>query len=318
MFVLPVPGKSVAQKWSENSTLPADLIAAGQFDQAMHTLNRQIGVVNFAPLKPVFMSLYNASYCLLPQLAGGPPLTTTIQSMNGSKSFPVLFIQHSSCVDALRTGYKAVTDGPGKFKFALETFLKILRKLPFVIVDDEKQAEDINEMKLICAQYVTALRIALERRNTDDKVRQAKLLSYFTKCDLQQKHVILGLKEAIKACYSVECFKTTAGFCRKLIDLVVSSQHAEKLGQMVNMKQIKGILRLCEKTNKDKHDLDFSETESFEVCCETFTAIKKGADSVQCPYCATYYHDRFDGQVCKTCDLSKLGAQVTGLKSCRR
>lgn len=312
VFVLPLAGKSVTQKWTETCSLPADLVAAGAFDTAMHALNRKLGIVNFEPLKPLFMSLYNSSYCLLPQLSGGP-LTTRIQSIIDDKSHPCIVLKLNNCVDELKKGYQAVTDGPLKFQLALDTFLHILHMLPLVIVDTEKQAEDIDEMKLICAQYITALRLAMARAKAD-KIGQAKLAAYFTKCDLQMKHVILGLKEAIKACYGVKCLKTTAGFCRKLIDLVVSSPNAAKFQQMVDMKQIKGVLKLCEKDNTDAHNLDFSETEEFDICCESFTAIKKGTPSTRCPYCMTHYHEKFDGSVCRTCNLSKIGAKVSGMK----
>jgi hypothetical protein len=45
VFVMPTRGKGANQLWSANSTLPADLIAAGSFDMAMHVLNRSVGGV---------------------------------------------------------------------------------------------------------------------------------------------------------------------------------------------------------------------------------------------------------------------------------
>lgn len=318
-FVLPMAGKSASTKWAENSTLAHDLVAGGAFDQAMHALNRQIGVINFAPLKPLFMQVHNATFPLLPSLAGMPPFTTAMQRNSpDGKDLPVLNTSLNACVDSLKKGYQAVTDGPGKFQLALNIFTSILHTLPLVVVEHSRQQEEVNELKLIATQYITALKLALERKKTKDPVRAATLAAYFTKCNLQLKHVILGLREAIKACYNLKCYKTTAGFCRRLVDMVVSSPNSAKLEKMVNIKQIKGVLKLCEKHNEDSHKIDYSESSAFEICGETLTAVHKGNPSAQCPYCGSSYHGKYDGGLCGICGLSKIGSEVTGLRSCRK
>lgn len=47
------PGISEATLWARNSPLAADHVAAGSFETAMQLLNRQVGAVHFAPLKPL-------------------------------------------------------------------------------------------------------------------------------------------------------------------------------------------------------------------------------------------------------------------------
>ncbi|KAI5291685.1 hypothetical protein KEM55_008293, partial [Ascosphaera atra] len=68
------PGASEADIWTRNSPLAADHVAAGSFETAMQLLNRQVGAVNFAPLKPRFMEIYAASKTYLPATSGLPPL----------------------------------------------------------------------------------------------------------------------------------------------------------------------------------------------------------------------------------------------------
>lgn len=58
-YVPPTKGVPVRQHWTQNSTLPADHVAAGAFENAMTLLNKQIGIVDFAPMKPFFMQVFS-------------------------------------------------------------------------------------------------------------------------------------------------------------------------------------------------------------------------------------------------------------------
>ena len=73
------PVSSEADLWSRNSPLAADHVAAGSFDTAMQLLNRQVGAVNFAPLKERFLEIYNASRTYLPATGGLPPLVNYVR-----------------------------------------------------------------------------------------------------------------------------------------------------------------------------------------------------------------------------------------------
>src|SRR5690348_4692796 len=54
-------GSSEADLWARNSPLAVDHVAGGSFETAMQLLNRQVGAVNLAPLKPRFLEVYQAS-----------------------------------------------------------------------------------------------------------------------------------------------------------------------------------------------------------------------------------------------------------------
>jgi len=60
-FVPPTQGITDSEIWVRNSNLAADHIAAGAFESAMQLLNQQVGIVNFAPLKPIFFQIYYGS-----------------------------------------------------------------------------------------------------------------------------------------------------------------------------------------------------------------------------------------------------------------
>ena len=55
MFVAPSAGVDPRQKWTAKSAVAGEHVAAGEFDGAMKLLSRQLGIVNFKPLKQMFV-----------------------------------------------------------------------------------------------------------------------------------------------------------------------------------------------------------------------------------------------------------------------
>lgn len=87
-------GTSEAELWARNSPIAADHVAAGSFDSAMQLLNRQVGAVNFEPLKPRFMEIYQATRTYLPASTGLPPLVNyvrrTLDATDSRKVLPLI------------------------------------------------------------------------------------------------------------------------------------------------------------------------------------------------------------------------------------
>ena len=70
-FVAPTKGVPQTQIWTNGSRLVADHVRSGSFDTAFAILNEQIGAVNFAPFKKLFMFLFETSrtsYSCLPNI----------------------------------------------------------------------------------------------------------------------------------------------------------------------------------------------------------------------------------------------------------
>lgn len=311
IFVMVQEGKSARQKWAESSSLAADNIAAGDFKQAMHLLSRQIGVTNFAPLKTAFLNIYSGAHCQLVQLPGVEPYEAALQR---GDDLPEQGLKLSHCVDMLKKGYKAVTDG--QFATALDSFLSILHMLPLLVVDSPSQVKEVAELLGICREYITAMRIEQARKEAGGDVgRQAALAAYFTQCNLQAVHLALGLRVAIKQAYTAKNFKMTAGFCRRMLELCQSSTNAT-IQRIVNLRQIKTVLVQCEKTPTDAVPVDYDDTMQWLLCCDSLTPItQKQKDAPRCPYCASAFQPHLMGQLCNTCQLSKVGAQASGLKN---
>jgi len=282
----------------------------------MHLLNRQIGVINFAPLKPLFLSIYNSANALLPSMMPhcSPSNSPLMRVMDGKEDvcLPSLCFKLDHTAELIKLGYKAFLEG--KFKISSDHFVTILQQLPLIVVDKKVQEQDVLEILEICREYITAIRIEMARReDAVDPLRQSALSAYFTHCKVQPPHLLLGLKVAIKCAYTCNNFKTAGNFCRRVLDLCASNPKLNTAA--IDLKQIKGVLKVCETKNTDAKQIDYDETKVFSICCDTFTPIYKGKPDTKCPYCQSVYVSSSDGQLCKTCRLSKIGAQASGLRS---
>jgi len=102
------PGVTEPELWVRNSPFAADHVAAGSFDSAMQVgsqlisglhqtlmltiskqlLNRQLGVVHFSALRPLFLSIYRSSHTYLSPLPSLPPAISSRSSQYG-RIFPV-------------------------------------------------------------------------------------------------------------------------------------------------------------------------------------------------------------------------------------
>jgi len=317
-FFMVSAGKSARQKWSQNSTLAGDMVAAGAFDMAMHYLNRQVGIVNFAPLKPLFLAIYKSATIPLPLFPGSSTLESAMQRQSSDPDtkagtdLPLLCITLQHCTALVNQGYQAVTEG--KFIKAKRFFQDALHAIPFLVLSSQSEFADVKALIVSCRQYVTAIRLELARKEAEkDKVRQAALAAYFTHCDLKPVHLILGLRGAVKCSYTIQNFKTTAVFCRRILELAVSSNNP-KIAQIVNPKQIRGVLKVCESKNTDAKPLDYSDSKHFFICCASLTPVYSAQHLSKCPYCDSGYKKEFEETVCETCKLGKIGAQASGLK----
>jgi coatomer protein complex subunit alpha (xenin) len=286
-FVMPLNGKASVAKWS-NSILAADLVASGQFDMAMHVLNKQLGIANFGPLKSRFLSIHAGAHCLLPQLPGSEAwLSSLLRTPNGDEKgdgLPQLPYQLQHCVDKLKEGYKAATDGD--FAGSLAHFQYILHSIPLLVVEKPAQVPEVQELLGICREYVTAMRLELARKDAD-ATRQAALSAYFTHCKLQSIHLILFLKLAIKCSYTIKNFKTTGGLCRRILELSMSSTNPN-IQKIVNPKQITQLLQVCEKTNTDAVAIDYDDSSPLVLDCESFTPLLKSRPQGNSSYSSSH------------------------------
>lgn len=308
-FVFPSKGKGWDQKWSESSNLAGDLAAAGQFDMALHSLNRQIGATKFEPLESQLRRVHNMAHASLPMMSGMPSLTLPLhRDEKGDGGLPRLGYDMQHCVNMLQAAYKFVSSGA--FPQAKASFQSILATIPVLEISSSDHVKKLRDLKGICREYITGLRLEAARREAKEPAKEAAFAAYFSRCRMQPKHQVRALLNAVKISFKIKNFKATASFCRRILELCVSGDKAQ-LAKVVKPTQIRALLQRTEKLNTNAVPVDYREGETLNLDCKTLTPLPKGDQPVKCPYCLSCYSKTSEGSVCVTCGISKIGAEVT-------
>ncbi|KAL4183789.1 hypothetical protein AMTRI_Chr11g156850 [Amborella trichopoda] len=308
-FVAPTPGMPVSQIWTQKSSLAGEHAAAGNFETAMRLLSRQLGIRNFAPLKPLFMDLYLGSHAYLRGFPSAPLVPLAVErgwNEQGSANVrgpPAMVSKLSFLEERLKLAYKATTEG--KFAEALKLFLNILHLIPIIVVDSRREVDEVKELVVIAKEYVLALQMEVKRKELkDDPVRQQELAAYFTHCNLQKVHLRLALMNAMGVCFKGNNYNTAANFARRLLETDPPSNQASKARQ---------VLQICERNPKDASQLNYDFRNPFILCGLTFVPIYHGQKSVLCPYCTAKFVPGIEGQICTVCNLAVIGLDASGL-----
>ncbi|CAO2834625.1 unnamed protein product [Amaranthus hypochondriacus] len=310
VYVAPTPGVPVSQIWTQKSSLAAECVAAGSFDTAMRLLNRQLGIKNFTPLKPLFIDLFCASHSYLLALPSAAVITVALErGWNESSSPnvrrpPALVFSFSQLEEKLRSGYKLTT--AGKLVDALRTFVNILQTIPLIVVESRREVDEVKELIAIVKEYVVGLKMELKRRELKDSpVRQQELAAYFTHCNLQVPHLRLALLTAMTNCYKAGNLITAANFARRLLETNPTIENQAKTARQV--------LQAAERNMKDSTELNYDFRNPFVVCGATYVPIYQGQKDVTCPYCSSHFVPAQEGHICSVCDLAVIGADASGL-----
>lgn len=312
VFIAPSPGMPVSQIWIQRTSafLAAEHAAAGSFDTAMRLLNRQLGIKNFTPLKPMFLDLYSGSHSYLRAFSSAPVISLALErgwNESGSPNVrnpPALIFTFSQLEKTLKDSYKFTSSG--KLSDALKGFLSILHTIPLIVVESRREVDEVKELISIVKEYVLALKIELKRREIkDDPVREQELAAYFTHCNLQTPHVRIALQSAMRVCYKAKNYITASNFARRLLETNPSIESQAKMARQV--------LSASEKNMTDAAQLNYDFRNPFVVCGATYVPIYRGQKDVLCPYCGSRFVPSQKDEICSVCDLAVVGADASGL-----
>jgi len=169
----------------------------------------------------------------------------------------------------------------------------------------------MKEMRNICREYITAIRIkGAMAEAASDPVRATELAAYFTHCNLQPVHLLLALRSAMGTAFKHKNFIAAAGFARRLLELpdMSSERNAD-----LRVKATK-VLQKSEQMARNEHQLNYDESKTFTIDCQTFNPIYSGESSVECSYCGSAYSDgKMTQKLCLTCLFCKVGIKTIGL-----
>lgn len=233
-------GSSEADIWSRNSPLAADHVAGGSFESAMQLLNRQVGAVNFAPLKPRFLEIYQASRTFLPASASLPPIINyvrrNIDEVDSRKVLPVIPRNlEILTTNDLQEGYTAMRTN--KLENGVTVFKGILQALLVNVVSSQSEVDDAKSLITKAMEYAVAMNIELERRNTaaaggeESLKRQLELSAYFTVPKLDVSHQQLALMAAMRLAFTNKQYSSALSFANRVL---ANNSGAAKLLEQVS------------------------------------------------------------------------------------
>ncbi|KAI0023934.1 Coatomer, alpha subunit [Xylariomycetidae sp. FL0641] len=311
-------GSSEADMWARNSPLAADHIAAGSFESAMNLLNRQVGAVNFAPLKPRFMEIYSASKTYLPASAGLPPLINyvrrTLDETDPRKVLPLIprDLEYLASND-LHQGYDAMKsnrldDGLAKFK-------GILHAIIANAVSSEDEVSEAKKLIRSACEYALAMSIELARRKlgTPDVInsnpellkRSLELSAYFTIPKIEVPHRQLALMTAMGTASRSKNYSSALSFANRIL----ANGGASKI--LENARRTKAQ---CERNPHDAVDIEYDQFAEFDICAGSYTPIYSGTAFEECAFDGAKYHTQYKGTVCTVCEVCEVGKHGSGLK----
>ncbi|ANB16004.1 Cop1p [Sugiyamaella lignohabitans] len=315
-------GSSETELWLRNSPVAADHVAAGSFETAAQLLNRQVGIVNFAPLKKRFLEVYRGSKLYLPANDGLPPLTFYARRPD-EKVLPFVH-GYESLGETLQEAYKLVASG-NQLQLAIETFREILQTIVVLSVPSEAEAKECQKLIEICKNYILAFSIELKRKSlppTDVK-RSLELVAYFTKPKLQKRHAHIPYMVAMKESFSKKNFASASFFASeyiKIMEGVDDDDSDRSVNERVrarnakNIAQAKALKAKADASPLDAHEIDFDQYADFDICPSTLTPIYEGTSSERDPLTGAKYHVSERGKLCSITQLTSIGAPASGLR----
>ncbi|KAF5876387.1 putative coatomer subunit protein [Botrytis fragariae] len=311
-------GSSEADLWARNSPIAADHVAGGSFETAMQLLNRQLGAVNFEPLKPRFMEIYQASKTYLPASASLSPLVNyvrrTVDETDPRKVLPIIprDIESLATID-LQRGYDAMRQN--KLEDGATIFKGILHALLVNAVSTASEVSEAKKLITTASEYSIAMAIEISRRKigTADEIskspeklkRSLELSAYFTIPKLEVVHRQLALTSAMKLAFTSKNYNSALSFANRMLANGGSAKVLE------NARKIKAN---CERNPNDTHEIEFDQFAEFDVCAASHTPIYSGSPFEVCAFDGSKYQAKYKGTVCAVCGVCEVGKNGSGLK----
>ncbi|XP_031268986.1 coatomer subunit alpha-2-like [Pistacia vera] len=307
VFIAPTPGMPVTQIWTQKTSIAAEHAAAGNFDVAMRLLSRQLGMKNFAPLRPLFLEVNMGSQSHLHAFSSAPVMSVAVSrgwnEIASARGPPALVFKFSQLAEKLKAGYKAFN--MKKLPEALQLFLSILHIIPLIVVDSRREVDEVKDLINKAKIYVLGLKMELKKMEMkDDLVRQQELAAYFTHFDLPLNHRRIALMNAMEACFKTGNYSAATNFARRYFQTNPTVESQIKKGRQ--------ILQASENKN-DAYQLNYDFRNPFVVCGATYEPIYRGQKDVACPYCSSRFVPSQEGQLCSVCELAEIGSDASGL-----
>lgn len=201
-------------------------------------MNRQVGAINFTPLKSHFISIYQSSRAFVASNTSNPSLHFYIRRdpevATLAKSSPIILYHLQNLISVqLQLSYKLFSSG--RLPASASQFKTLLHSLLFTIVTNKDDSDEAMQLIQICREYSMGLAIEQQRRSItasdpNNTKRALELAAYFTHCQLQTPHLQLALRQAAKQAFKLKNFNTAAQFSTRLLELAPPKKIADEVG----------------------------------------------------------------------------------------
>lgn len=302
-------GLSETSTWMKNAASNAAIqAAAGEFESAAQLLNRQVGVVNFEPLRQRFLEVYQANKLYVPGNEGLPPVVSYIRSdpeEEESSNYKPYIPGYDTLEASLQEAFKLFRGN--KLKEAIDVFRQVIYTITVLAVPDEDAEGKCVEALQLCREYILGLSIELERRAlpSDQITRNLELAAYFTKAKLKPVHRINALQVAMTQSFKHKNFATASYFATEFLKIVSSGTRAE---------QAHKIKAKADTIGRDAIEINFDPYADFTVCASTYTPIYKGSPSVKEALVGAEYQPSHKGKLCKITGITLVGVPASSLR----
>lgn len=295
--------------WIRNNKTVAGYVAAGAFEQAASLLNKQLGVVNFGPLRSRFMEVYSCNKLYIPGVDGLPAMKSFIRGNDNDEADLDAVLPYipgfEELDEKLTTAFKFFR--ANNLPEAIAVFRSIIYTIAILNVDDEEKESKCEDILTLCREYILGLSIELERRSIEgqDPKRNLELAAYFTRAKLQNAHRVNALQVAMLQSFKLKNYSSASYFAGELLTILPTGPKAE---------QAKKIRTRADSISSDAIEIDFNPYADFEICCASFTPIYKGEDVVTEALVKATYKAAYKGEVCRVTNVTSIGAPASGLR----
>ena len=303
-FRIPTRGESIPETWSRNATTVGDLVASGQFADALIALKSTINVKNIEPVRELFIEYYSTANGLISTPYG--PLSVPFSTQFRSQQFPAQPDVVQLLDDLREQAFNAFSKG--KFNDCKNLCQTIIHRAMLASVQTKEEEQKVMDTIKIAMKYDLGVTMELARKSETDPARGIEFAVYFTHVGLLPSHERLALQSAMRVCIKAHNYVTAKPIIQRLLDLAPPEKVANTARQQ---------LAIAMQKQSNAHQIDYNERNPFVVCAVSMKPIYRGKPSIVCPLCGAHAMPQYAGTVCPICGISEFGGNPTGLKILR-
>ena len=319
-------GESQERQWMGKRRMVADLVAAGEFAEALAMLQKKIALVNPIPLQALFMDALFASHASLPGLPFTPSVSVPIMNVNeeGGRGGPAILFSTNFLKNKLKEALQQT--GVGNSVEALAAAREVLHGLVLAVAASKEEESELEALMVTAQRYAHAMHMESFRRSLAQdpaqKARELELAAYLS-CSrgLELTHLLLVIGSAMNVAFRAKNFVLSAHLAKRIITGAWNGAEDD----LVNSTTLRArkVLAASEEKGSDEYKIFFDPNwllggseSSFKLCWGNLSPIHPSLHEqiINCPLCKSSFHPEWQGRVCSICQLSAVGANALGIQ----